>query len=423
MISDLMKYYILDDLDKQIVRRIPYCLATSLIINIITKIEFLKDFSAQLASLILLYIYRILPDIFEYVPKISSFIWLWIMFFIFVISTTVFNLRINKNISDVLIDAKFNKFTKKMAMIFEGEDSLVDDIKLSGNTVSLLLGVTSGLSFFLLTTLTFSLILNSIVIDKNYIHIATILVSIYLYQNMAKSDLFNEFIDSETKNPFLFDVFKVYSIDNSLKSISTNSSLSTSIIQPLMLILSIIIAPLTHITIPKFSFDTLIVYKNAELSNLIKTYASTADDNNQIYMEHEDGLSLYTFLTETKGENITVLNEKSPKDVFPYFLDSKYKFTGNKQKKWIAFRLLRKNRKETKTTGYIFIHLFKGIQVKRKIRNKRARESYRTETKPNQIFFFIFIGERSDIQYTKTNIELNSVKFPLELMGMEWDIT
>jgi len=423
MISELMKYYILDDLDKQIVRKIPYCLETSLIFIIIANMEFLDYFFTQLKSLIYLHVYRTLPDIFEYIPRFSSFNWLWIIFFIFVFSTTLFNLRVNKSIRNILFDAKFNKFTEKMAMIFEGEDSLVDDIKLSGNAVLLLLGITSGLSFFLLATFIFLLILNSIVINMNYIHIITILVSIYIYQNMAKSDLFNELMDSETKNPFLSDVFKTYFVDNSLKSISTKSSLSTSIIQPLILILSIIIAPLTHISIPKFSFDTLIVYKNAELSNLIKTYASTTNNDKHIYMEHEGGLSLNAFLTETNGENITVLNEKSPKDAFPYLLDSKYKFIDSKQKKWIAFRLLRKNQNDTKTTGYIFINLFKGIQVKKKLRINNNRKPYRTETKPNQIFFFIFIGERSDIQYTKTNIELNSVKFPLELMGMELDIT
>lgn len=421
MISDFMKYYIFDDLDKQIVHRIPYCLALSLIIYLLINMETSGSIYTHLTSLIPLDIYKVLSDVFVFFSRLSYFFWLGCLFFIFAISTSIFNGRINEKIEKMLINAEFNKFTEKMSMIFEGEDSLIDDIKFSENWFLIILGITSGFSFFLLLTSTFVILLNLFVGDKNLIIIAIVFVLIYLYQNIAKSDLINEFGDSENKSPFLFDVFQVYSVNNSLKSISINKFFSTSIIQPLMQILSIIIAPLTYLTIPKFSFDTSIVYKNATISDMIKAY--TTNDNDQIYLKREDGLNLETFFSEQNCENVSVLNEKSLKENFPYLLDPKYRYTGNETKKWIAFRLLRKNQSENRTTGYIFIHLFKGIQIKRKTRQKRFREPYSMDVKPKQIFFFTFIGERSDVQYIKINIELNSAKFPLELINMEWDMS
>lgn len=58
------------------------------------------------------------------------------------------------------MDVDFKGFVKKMASIFEGGASLLDDIKASENWKIIVLGVSSGLSFFLVLSFTFLLFLD-----------------------------------------------------------------------------------------------------------------------------------------------------------------------------------------------------------------------------------------------------------------------
>lgn len=387
MISELVKYYIFEGLDKQILRRIPYFLLSSLIF----------------------YPFNI--------GRFVSYPLLFCFLIIVLISTSLFNRYINKNLESLLTNVDFKKFTEKMSMIVEDRNSLLEDIKKSENWWIIIIAIVSGLSFFSLFTSAFLILFTYFKISKDIIAVAIIFVTIYLYQDIAKSGLFEESKTSETKFPFLLDLLEMYTINNSLRYLPAKRVLP----QPLILLLSRIMAPLTYLSLPKFSFDMLFVYKTPEVVELIRSLAKK-DNNSHISLKHEGGQSADGFFTEVKrenGEKITVLNEKSPKENFPYLFNPSYSYSENGGKKWIAFRMLERGLKNEKTVGYIFIHLFRGVFTKRRVKNI-ARQPVKLESKAKPVLLFIFIGERSYIQYIKTEIEIVSTKFPLEIIDMEY---
>ena len=99
--------YVFDRLDKQIIRRVPYCLLFSLVLYVFFR-----------------------PGFFVF-PILS------LLLVLFAFSTVFFNRRINSALEDLLMDVDFKGFVKKMASIFEGGASLLDDIKASENWKSL----------------------------------------------------------------------------------------------------------------------------------------------------------------------------------------------------------------------------------------------------------------------------------------------
>ena len=119
MISELVKYYIFEGLDKQILRRIPYFLLFSLIF----------------------YPFNI--------GRFVSYPLLFCFLIIVLISTSLFNWYVNRNLESLLTNVDFKNFTKKMSMIVEDRNSLLEDIKKSENWWIIIIAIVSGLSFFL----------------------------------------------------------------------------------------------------------------------------------------------------------------------------------------------------------------------------------------------------------------------------------
>lgn len=388
MISELVKYYIFDRLDKQILNRIPYCLLFSLIIY-----------------LLIIYLSFSIEGVILYFLICSLFTVL--------ISTSLFNWYVNRNLESLLTNVDLKKFTEKMSMIVEDRNSLLEDIKNSENWWIIIIAIVSGLSFFSLFTSAFLIVLNYFKISKDLIAVAIIFVTIYLYQDIAKSGLFEESKASETKFPFLLDLLEMYTINNSLRYLPAKRVLSEAFIQ----FLSRIAGPLTYLSFPKLSFDMLLIYWNHEVVKLLKRLTKK-DNNSHIRLKHEAGQSVDEFFTKGSCEKITVLNEKSPKEVFPYLFNPSYSYSEKERKKWVAFRMLERGLKNEKTVGYIFIHLFEGVFVKRRVKNI-ARQPVKIECKAKPVLLFIFIGERSYTQYIKTEIEVISTKIPREIMEYE----
>ena len=115
------------------------------------------------------------------------------------------------------------------------------------------------------------------------------------------------------------------------------------------------------------------------------------------------------------------MHEKSPKENFPYLFDPNYSYSEKDKKKWTALTLNKKDDGREKVLGYVFIHLFRGIFVKRIIKKKKRgrRSPIKEETKPQEVLFFIFIGNRSYMEYLKTRIQLISVIYPRSLIVTE----
>lgn len=380
MISELLMTYVFDRLDKQIILRIPYALLISLIAHIIFDLKPL-----------------LLP------LSIISFI-------MFIVSTALFNMIINNALENILVNIDFKRLIEKLAKIFEGKTSLLDDIKAQENLKIITLGILSGTFFILLLSTAFLMILDYFTVKRELAIPMIIILLIYIYQDIAEADLLKEYQTKETETPFLQDIAETYMVDNSLKSFPIKSPTKVAI-----KFASRIIGPLCHMATPKIYSDALIVYKNQEIVSLIKQLAKA---NGKIYLKHEQGQSIENFFTSNRHERITVLTEKSPKENFPYLFNPNYSYSEKDKKKWIALSLRQKINDREKVLGYLFMHLFKGVLQKRKIKGKK-RAHFEEEVKSAEVLLLIFIGERSHMEYLKTKIEIISTKYPTNLLYME----
>jgi hypothetical protein len=379
MISELLMTYVFDRLDKQILKRLPYTLLISLIAYLMFDLKFMLLLSAIFSLMI------------------------------FVISTAIFNLIINSALENMLINVDVKKVIGKLAEIFEGKTSLLDDIKAQENLKLITLGSLSGLSLTILLSTAFLMIFQYFEVGKELAIPMIIILLVYTFQDLAETELFKEYQMKETETPFIYDIAETYIVDNSLKEFPTKTLKIVA-----LKILSKIFGPLCHLNTPKIHSDALLVYDNPAIESLIK---ELTQKNNKLYLKHEAGQSIDNFFVEGTPESLTCLREKSPKEVFPYLFDPNYSYQEKSQKKWTALSIF----EQDKVKGYIFIHMFKGVYVKSRLR-KNPRRPIEQEHKRKATLLFILIGERKYIKYIKTRIEVLSTKYPQNLMDMELDI-
>jgi len=365
MISELLMTYVFDRLDKQILKRLPYTLLISLIAYLMFDLEFMLLLSATFS------------------------------FIIFAISTAIFNLIINSALENMLVNVDVKKVIGKLAEIFEGKTSLLDDIKTQENLKLITLGSLSGLSLTILLSTAFLMIFHYFEAGKELAISMIIILLVYIFQDLAETELFKEYQMEETETPFIYDIAETYIVHNSLKEIPTKTLKIVA-----LKILSKILGPLCHLNTPKIHSDALLVYDNPAIESLMK---ELTQKNNELYLKHEAGQSIDNFFVEGTPESLTCLREKSPKEVFPYLFDPNYSYQEKSQKRWTALSIF----EQDKVKGYIFIHMFKGVYVKSRLR-KNPRRPIEQEHKRKATLLFILLGERKYIKYIKTRIE-NSI--------------
>lgn len=83
-----------------------------------------------------------------------------------------------------------------------------------------------------------------------------------------------------------------------------------------------------------------------------------------------------------------------------------------------AGEIVEKSDKSEKILGYMFIHIFKGAHLKRKLTNIPTRP-IKIEGDLRTIYFFIFLGSRGEINYLKREIELQAPKFDPSILDLE----
>jgi hypothetical protein len=328
---------------------------------------------------------------------------------VFLVSTTLFNRRIEHMLEGMLTDVKFGQFVKKMSNIFEGKNSLLDDLKASENTETIALGASSGLFFFLAVGSAFAFVLSQFNIGIGIIISLLVFLILYLYRDLSETDLLKEYQSEEKMQPFMYDLLETYTVNNSLKSFGERS--------PSKVFLrfgSRIIGPLCYVTLPKLGYDSSLVYKNTETISFIRDLTKGVN----LRLEHQDGQSLDALFVEgqsVQSERITILSEKSPKENFPYLFDPNYSSTPKEQKKWCALSLVERDSHSEKTRCYVFINVYRGHSPRAQARERRANRKAGVK----EILLLILVGERSYVAYIKTRVESLAARYPAEMLNLE----
>lgn len=378
MISELLITYIFDSLDKQIIKKIPYALLFSLLMYLTVDI------------------------------KHVLFLLIAISLITFMSSTILFDITINRALEDILININFKGMIEKIRDIIEGKISILDDIKAQETIRIAALGVLSGLFFTVLFSSSFLMLLYDLNLGNGFIIPSTIFLLIYVYQDLAKADLLKEHQPKEEAP--LYDIVEAYLVDNVLEKLP-KKALKTTILK----LLGRIFGPPCHLKAIKIYHDILLIYMNEDVVSLIK---GLMENKKGLRLKYEQGQQVENFFTSSSGtiHSITYLREKSPKEVFPYFFNPNYlgQNQTRDQEKWMALSIIEND----KVRGYLFIHMFKGIYSKTRIKKSPSRPT-REEYRVKNVLLMIFIGESKYVKYLKTRVEILSTKYPQNLMDVE----
>lgn len=302
MLSELLMSYVFDRLDKQIIRRIPYCLLFSLA----------------------LYLF--------FHPGYLVFPVLGLLVVLFIVSTAFFNRSIDKSLEGILLNVDFKKFIKKIASIFEGGDSLLDDIKAAENWKIIILGVSSGLTFFLLLSFTFLLFIDYLNPAVLLLFGIAVVLVVFLFQDVAGANFLKENQGEKNESSWVGEVAERYTVSNSFTSFRFSA-----LVKSALCFISRIVGPLCYLAVPKFGSETMLVYENPEVASLIKKLKQGDD---KIRINHVTGQSIDVFFAEGHSEKITALQEKSPAEIFPYLLNPNFSYVDDQKKKWVALSLI-----------------------------------------------------------------------------------
>ncbi|MEM4467816.1 MAG: hypothetical protein QXJ64_05160 [Thermosphaera sp.] len=186
MISELLLVHVFEGLDKQIVGRIPYLLLFSLLTYLMVDIKHV------LLSLIII--------------SLATFL----------SSTILFDITLNKVFEKTFTYINFKEIAKKIVDIVERKISILDDIRVQENVKSVVLGLLSGVSFAILLSASFLMLLYSLNLGNNIIIPLIIFLVIYVYQDLAKADLLEErqLEGKATSYDIMSEVVKAYLVDN-----------------------------------------------------------------------------------------------------------------------------------------------------------------------------------------------------------------
>jgi hypothetical protein len=376
MIEQLLTSYVLEKLNKQIIKKIPYALFFALLINLV--------FNIQTSVTVI---------------TISSFVG-------FLIFSSVFNNYLSKASERIWKNMDCKAIVGKIYSIFEDGQSWLKDIGSARTRIITISGFISGLLFTITLSSIFVLFLSIVTIDKVVLFAFIIITSIYIVQDAVKANLLEE-PESENKSPLSYDVMDTYLLKNSIELKNRNSRVALSFIAP-------IFGPLIFFSFPKTSFKQLTILYNDQIRDLLRKYQKGEEN---FFFRHEDGHELEDlFVFDNNIENINIFSSRGQKDILPYLFDPNYvypsKDKSQENKMWAAFSIIRKSQEKENVLGHIFIHSFKGIELTTKIQPHTS--DYDGKPKRKEILLIMILGQRSIVNYLETKITLISAKAPLE---------
>jgi Ca2+/Na+ antiporter len=316
----------------------------------------------------------------------------------------------------------------KFTAINDGNSYLSKDIEDYSKVYRLfILIMLSGFSLLIFNLSLFSLIFYFLKIDAIIQIVILIPLVFYVYQDFLKMDIYEK--EEKTDNvEYMTDILEKYTITNAIDRLPFRPFL-----HGFVFLITQIITPLTSLKIPKIQIIQHWIYRTKELNDLIRNLITKKEG---ITLEQLTGYGEFTIeqiLENTEPEHVKTLIDKTPKENFPYIFDSEYyptKFISHQYQKKVSVAKIIMKRKGTKTMGYMFFHLFKGVQMigvkpKRSYMIGGEREKrYETQEpvtsyKPAFLFYIILIGEKNVIKSLETLLLTNSSKVPPESLMFE----
>jgi hypothetical protein len=354
-------------------------------------------------------------------------------------------MEINTSLEKRIVNIDWQTFHENFSDIFEGQSSLQKDVKKSIDNSFIIKSVLSGLLFAYVCTWGLLEILSYLNLSFETIIIALIIVTVYIFQEVLKDSPLKDLHKNQQEPAIFSDMAEMYTVNNSIKDSVFTKYQSRFLLH----ITARLIGPLIFINEPNFMVDRLLIYWNEEINKIIYFYLTKDNSKSEHYFEMsnyhlkqpnrygelETDQIIDIFLKKRTGESIKNFFNKSPIELFPYLLksrdlnlgmpDERSKTPGtsstqeNPHQQWLAFKVLNKENPPV-IVGYLILHSYKGLPIKVKLKTRR-NNTQRRITDQVDVFHIIFYGERGFMNFLKTEFQLNSTPYPLDMLIYEPD--
>jgi len=419
MNETLFRFLSLDQIDKQILKKIPYHLFIFLIITWFGYSIYSENT-----------IYAIL------LGSLTSFV-----FF-----NALFNYRLNIILRNYMDYAEFDDFITKFSGIIDGTRTILsEEVQKRKLLITFSLMVLSGGSLLLFLYSIFTLIFRYFQVGTPLQLLLLVLIFLYIYTDITKLDFLDQ-NEIKEEHSFSIDLLEKFTVTNPLKKLPF-----AIVSRYVVFFLLRIISPVANAKFSPPYVGLHFYYREDDINNLILEHVKAEEGIIFKEMPTEKTFSLNTIMTNDKPSSLLTLNDRNIKKNFPFLFDPNYhdifKEQGKEENpnqgeivrkpdpemKYTILRVLLKMKNETdETVGYLFIRLFHGLYIKKKYDYSTPHGGFRNEDDypihiiPEKKFVYciislgkkdtmegiekLFSANASTVQPESFNIEIGNIK-------------
>jgi len=377
LLDDLLKFYLNEEVSKQILKKVPYALALSLLVY------WLLNFGTTPLGF-----YSVL------IPVISLLS--------FATSTFIFLSKANGGLADSFGNFDFKSVVGTYSSAYEGQSGLLDEINFRKIGWLVVTALVNGISLIVLLTSAFLLLLTIWAPNPTISLVAVIFLGIFLVQDISSASIVEVAKENDPNKTLAFDFADRFLISNTLAKLPKHLRS-----RRLFYVASRMIGPLFQMQTPNFAYEAPLVYESPSLVSIVKELTNMEAKTN-MFLEYGEGEKIDQFFVfDNRDDRISTLMNKSPREVFPYLFDPNYEDSEKSHKRWISFVVSVRTGNVNRKVGRIFIHRFNVVSFPSQGRIKRRFNV--VVPKKRAALQFIMMGDRPFIEYVKKKIELNSI--------------
>lgn len=325
ILSDIFENYFLEKLDKQILGKIPYCLLLAFIPSLILYIN--KILTENLSI-------RLFSVNFNLIFTFSLILFIEFLI-IFLYFTYDVYMRLNEALESIYTNIDWDRFIDKVSGIYEGQTSLIKDIKgKCDNDKFTQNGLFAGIAFTYILFWIFAYIILQFAIPIDIQFILIVILIIYIFQELLKFSPLKDLKKESASSTAGSNLLELYTIDNAVK----DNKIKKKTFRLLFHIVARLFGPIIILDEPDFLIDRMIIYWNPETKKIVAEYLNLSSNHLNYYIElwkyqfkyphqselkSEDDVINRFFDEPTRtGESMRNFIDQSPVNLFPYLLKS-----------------------------------------------------------------------------------------------------
>jgi hypothetical protein len=244
-------------------------------------------------------------------------------------------IRTNEALESIYTNIDWDRFIDKVSGIYEGQTSLIKDIKgKCDNDNFTRNGLFAGIAFTYILFWIFAYIILHFSIPMDIQFILIVILIIYIFQDLLKFSPLKDLKKESSSSTVGLNLLELYTIDNAVK----DNKIKKKTFILLFHIIARLFGPIIIMDEPDFLIDRIIIYWNPETKKIVSEYLNKSNKNLNYFIElwkyqfkyphqselksEEDVINRFFDDPTRTGESMRNFIDQSPVNLFPYLLKS-----------------------------------------------------------------------------------------------------